>query len=226
VPLLISCLGKDTGGGLFSYDGIAPEQIDTLSTTGIAQAGEWFGRLLWSSGETGSVGELLVARAPMTPSRSRSGMPAVLRSLRRHQVRPSPTYLINKWNVTRTARGPTTPITQTATDATSVSRYFKRSQSLSDVPVGTDAECSTIATELLAKHKDAMFRVTSVTFNLLDAATAKAVFRRELMDKITVKYTPPGGGSRISQDVFIQKIDIQGDNSGAPISATWGVSPL
>jgi Domain of unknown function (DUF4915) len=60
VPLLISCLGKDTGGGLFSYDGVAPEQIDTLSTTGIAQAGERFGRLLWSSGETGSVGELLV----------------------------------------------------------------------------------------------------------------------------------------------------------------------
>jgi hypothetical protein len=61
---------------------------------------------------------------------------------------------------------------------------------LSDVPVGTDAECSTVATELLAKHKDAMFRVTSVTFNLLDAATAQADFRRELMDKVTVKYTP------------------------------------
>ena len=60
VPLLISCLGDDTGGGLFSYEGGVPEQIDTLSTTGITQAGEEFGRLLWSSGEAGSVGELLV----------------------------------------------------------------------------------------------------------------------------------------------------------------------
>jgi hypothetical protein len=58
--LLISGLGKDTGGGLFSYDGTALEQIDTLSTTGIVQAGDLFGRLLWSSGEAGSVGELLV----------------------------------------------------------------------------------------------------------------------------------------------------------------------
>jgi hypothetical protein len=58
--LLISCLGEQTGGGLFAYDGKTVEQLDTLSSTGLAIADGRFGRLLWSSGEAGSVGELLV----------------------------------------------------------------------------------------------------------------------------------------------------------------------
>jgi acetolactate synthase I/II/III large subunit len=58
--LLISCLGEQTGGGLFAYDGKTVEQLDTLSTTGLALAAGRLGRLLWSSGESGSVGELLI----------------------------------------------------------------------------------------------------------------------------------------------------------------------
>jgi len=58
--LLISCLGEQTGGGLFAFDGDTLEQLETLSTTGLALAGGRLGRLLWSSGETGSVGELLI----------------------------------------------------------------------------------------------------------------------------------------------------------------------
>lgn len=62
--------------------------------------------------------------------------------------------VINEWNVTRTAYSINVPVTQTASDATSISKNFKRSQSLSDVPVTTDADASTIATALLAKTKD------------------------------------------------------------------------
>src|SRR2546423_8144236 len=58
--LLISCLGEQTGGGLFAFDGKTVEQIDTLSTTGLTLADGQLGRLLWSSGEAGSVGELLI----------------------------------------------------------------------------------------------------------------------------------------------------------------------
>jgi hypothetical protein len=57
---LISCLGERTGGGLFAYDGKDLEQLDTLSTTGLAFADGRLGRLLWSSGDAGSVGELMV----------------------------------------------------------------------------------------------------------------------------------------------------------------------
>ena len=38
--LLISCLGERTGGGLFAYDGNAMEQLDTLSSTGLAVDGD------------------------------------------------------------------------------------------------------------------------------------------------------------------------------------------
>ena len=58
--LLISCLGERTDGGLFAYDCNAMEQLDTLSSTGLAVDDGRLGRLLWSSGEAGSVGELLV----------------------------------------------------------------------------------------------------------------------------------------------------------------------
>jgi acetolactate synthase I/II/III large subunit len=58
--LLISCLGEQTGGGLFTFDGETVDQIDTLSTTGLTLAGGRLGRLLWSSGEAGSMGELLI----------------------------------------------------------------------------------------------------------------------------------------------------------------------
>jgi acetolactate synthase-1/2/3 large subunit len=58
--LLISCLGEQTGGGLFEYDGERLERLDTLSTTGLALGGRRLARLLWSSGESGSVGELLL----------------------------------------------------------------------------------------------------------------------------------------------------------------------
>ena len=57
---MISCLGEQTGGGLFAYDGKNLEQLDTLSTTGLALADGRLGRLLWSSGDAGSVGELMV----------------------------------------------------------------------------------------------------------------------------------------------------------------------
>ena len=37
--------------------------------------------------------------------------------------------------------------------------------------------------------------------------------------------TPPGGGSRIDQVLFIQKIQISGDPYG-PWRIVWGVSPV
>ncbi|HXI66563.1 MAG TPA: hypothetical protein VNH41_01375 [Steroidobacteraceae bacterium] len=136
------------------------------------------------------------------------------------------TFLINEWNVTRTPYQFNTPVTQTVSDATSISRYFKRSQSLADSPVVQDSDASTIATELLAKYKDPMQRITSVSFNTIDAGVTEALLRRDLMDKVRILRTPPGGGSRIQQDVWIQKIDMAGSNDGGPWTITWGVSPL
>ena len=137
----------------------------------------------------------------------------------------SETFLINEWNVTRTPYQQNTPVTQTVSDATSISRYFKRSQSLADCPVTQDSDASTIATELVAKYKDPMQRVTSIKPNMADVTTAFTVYQLELMERITVKRRPPGGGSVISQDAFIQSIEMSG-TPGVPPSVTLGVSPL
>ena len=37
---------------------------------------------------------------------------------------------------------------------------------------------------------------------------------------------PPGGGARIFQQVWIQKIEMAGANDGTPLSVKWAVSPL
>ncbi|MGH7844734.1 MAG: DUF4915 domain-containing protein [Candidatus Binatia bacterium] len=59
--LIASCLGDDdTGGGLVAFDGSEIELVDRISSTGLHLAGDRFLRLLWSSGETPSPGELLV----------------------------------------------------------------------------------------------------------------------------------------------------------------------
>jgi len=135
----------------------------------------------------------------------------------------SEAFLFNDWNVTREGR---VGVLQNAQDATSLSRYKKRSQSITDVPVTTNAQASTIGSALLAKYKDPFQRVTTLALDASIPDVTEAVFRRDLGDRIRVFRTPPGGGSRIDQTLFIQKIQIDGDNSLVPWRIQWAVSPL
>ena len=59
VVLLASCLGPNTGGGLFAYDGGELERLDTLSTTGLTLHDGELARLLTAKGEE-TLGELLL----------------------------------------------------------------------------------------------------------------------------------------------------------------------
>jgi hypothetical protein len=141
----------------------------------------------------------------------------------------SDAFIFNEWTVTReqgVKSAGDLGETQTALDATSISRYFERPASLSGVPVTSDTDSAAIATAMLAKYKDPMTRITSITLNTLDANVAQAVFQRELGDKIRVLRTPPGGGARIQEDLWIQKIEISGANDGASWSVRFGVSPV
>lgn len=132
--------------------------------------------------------------------------------------------LVNNWSGTRTAWGATTPAVQQVSDATSISQNFGRPQVLSDVPVWADSDVLAIVTRLLAKFKDPLYRVTAIEPNMFDPSTAAAVMTLELMDRIRVRWTPPGGGSRIDQVVYVQQIH----RSGKPGDArcTLAVSPL
>jgi hypothetical protein len=133
----------------------------------------------------------------------------------------SESCLVNEWNVTRESG-----LLQTASDGTSIARYFKRSQSLSDVPITTDAASLTMAQSLLAKHKDPMTRITSLTLTTAVPDVTAAALRLELGDRLRVFRTPPGGGARIDQTLHVQKIEVSGANDGKPWQIRLGVSPL
>jgi len=133
--------------------------------------------------------------------------------------------IVNEVNVTR-APWQDTPLTQTASDATSISRYFKHSQSVTGVPVINDTQAAQIATGLLAKHKEPMTRVRSLSFDSIVPEVTDALLDLDLMEKVTVNYQPPGGGSQISESSWIQKYDLEIVNDGSPWDWTLGVSPL
>jgi Concanavalin A-like lectin/glucanases superfamily len=138
----------------------------------------------------------------------------------------SENYLANKWNVTREGSAQQAGATMTSQDAASIASYFKREQSLTGLPVVADSDSQNIADAMLAKYKQPIQRIVSLALSTADPAVAEAIFRRELGDKIRVIRTPPGGGARLSQDLWIQSISISGSNDAKPWSVQWGVSPV
>lgn len=139
------------------------------------------------------------------------------------EVPLSDAFITNEWNVTRDG---SQVDTQTASDATSIGRYFKRSQSLSGLALTSDADAATVAAAMLAKYKDPMERIAGLSLTTAVPEVSEAIFRRELMDRIRVLRTPPGGGARKDQTSYIQKIEISGADDGAPWQIRWGISPL
>jgi hypothetical protein len=133
----------------------------------------------------------------------------------------SETFLFNTITVTRTGG----TATSTATDATSVSRYRSRTMALADLAIRDDADQASIATALLAKYKDPMTRITSLSVYLTSTTVIAAVLGLELADRIRILRTHPAGGARIDQTAFVQKIQLS-SRPGQPITVTLGVSPL
>lgn len=132
----------------------------------------------------------------------------------------SDSFIANEWLVTRTGGN-----TTTASDATSIAKYFKRTQSLTDLPIVFESDQADIAAAMLAKYKDPMTRITSLTLQSAHVATLDNIFRRDIGDRIRVFRTPPGGGSRIDQQLFVQHISIDA-TPNKPWRVVWGLSPL
>lgn len=136
----------------------------------------------------------------------------------------SEAFLANEWNVTFTGG-----TTVTSSDATSLSRYLKRSQSLTDLavyklPAATDDQV--IADAMVAKYREPMLRITSLAPKTSNSDVLEQVFRRDLGDRIRVIRTPDGGGAPIDQQLFIQKIEITGSGQSPILSMVFGVSPV
>jgi hypothetical protein len=100
-------------------------------------------------------------------------------------------------------------VQQIAQDATSIAQYRRRTWQRSDLLHQTDAEVADYVAYVLSLLKDNELRVATMTVNPLADPTRlfPQVLGRKLGDRVTVKFTPPGGGARISRDVFIRGVN-------------------
>jgi hypothetical protein len=110
-------------------------------------------------------------------------------------------------------------------DATSISRYGKRTLAVTELPIPTEGDAIGIAAILLAAYKDPMQRITSLGVLLYDSVTIAEVLSLDLGARVVIFRTHPSGGARIEQEAHVQKIQLS-SRPGQPITITLGVSPL
>ena len=93
---------------------------------------------------------------------------------------------------------------QATSNADSINDYGKRSYTKTALMNSTDAELSTIAGTLLSIYKEPRVRVRTVTMApQVNANLMTQALSRSLRDRVTVNFSPVGGGSAISQDGYI-----------------------
>lgn len=112
-------------------------------------------------------------------------------------------------NIVRVSRiGGTQQVVQ---DATSIAEYRRRTFQRSDLLHQSDAAVADYGRLVLALLKDNDLRISTMRVNPLadPERLFPQVLGRKLGDRITVKFTPPGGGTRISRDVYLRGIDHQ-----------------
>ena len=99
-------------------------------------------------------------------------------------------------------------------DADSINDYGLHQYTL-QVQIVDRGTAANLAWFLLHLYRQPFVRIDGITLKpRADALLWPAVLARELGDLVTVKLTPPGGGSRISREVFVRGIeyDIDADN--------------
>lgn len=101
-------------------------------------------------------------------------------------------------------------VAQNKQDATSISNYFKRSASRTDVLMQTDAEASDLASSLLQTLKDAETRIDQVTVDVSDAPSKRLTlcFARELLDVVYARKVMPDGSILLVERAMIQGIQL------------------
>lgn len=132
----------------------------------------------------------------------------------------SETFLFNSWTVTREGGQ-----VQSASDAASIDVYKERAQSITGLALTTDADALTVAQAQRDRYKNPIQRVTSIEPKMSNPATCDAVFSLDLLDRITYKRTPPGGGARFVQDLYVRRIEHSGTPGKWP-TTKLAVSPL
>lgn len=99
--------------------------------------------------------------------------------------------IFNEANVTATGLAK-----QTASDATSISTYFKHSYNVTDLLMQTTAEALDYAKAYVASRKDTSIRVDAITLDLTTANYATGVtaaLTLDYFDPVTIKQAQPNG---------------------------------
>ena len=119
-----------------------------------------------------------------------------------------PTVSVNYWGGTAVAQ-------VSSTDTTAV-RDYGDSELLVDTLLGNATDASRLATYLMSKYANPVYRINSLTFALhgLSVPQSQTVLAQELGDMILVDGWAPGGvGAPISQYLTIEGIEHQADPS-------------
>jgi hypothetical protein len=93
---------------------------------------------------------------------------------------------------------------QTATDSDSILNYNEKSYVRSDLMITSNAESLNYAQSVLSEFKDPAVRCKSMTFSPLkhtDMITQSLA--RDITDRITVEFDPPGSGTTFSKQLII-----------------------
>lgn len=117
-----------------------------------------------------------------------------------------PTVSVNYWGGTAVAQ-------VSSTDSTAV-RDYGDSELLVDTLLGNATDASRLATYLMSKYANPVYRINSLTFALhgLSVPQSQTVLAQELGDMILVDGWAPGGvGAPISQYLTIEGIEHQAD---------------
>jgi hypothetical protein len=109
-------------------------------------------------------------------------------------------------------------------DATSISRYGKRTLSIPALPIVTPGDITSIAANLLAAYKDPITRITSLTTYLTSTAVIAATLSLDLGALVRILRTHPGGGARLDQQLQVQRLQFSA-RPGQAWTATIGVAP-
>jgi len=96
---------------------------------------------------------------------------------------------------------------QTTNDSTSISESLTRSFTRTDLIMETDAVAADYAGVILAESKDSDLRFDRLTISSsADDRLWPVMFSPLLGNRITVNRTPPGGGSRITRECFVEGV--------------------
>lgn len=129
---------------------------------------------------------------------------------------------VMKNRVTVTRQG---GVQQEASDADSIAEYGERVLQLSDMASANDTDALSLASYLVSRLSEPQVRVTGIAFHPQKHADLMTqALSRRLLDRVTVQFSPPGGGDAISQEVLI--IGIQHDIRPALMETRFTLAPV